>query len=263
MNTNRHARSRQPVQRLGARHQQGDRITYQDSRGHVIEADDDDEGDYDDVWPPRPPNSARRYNMASPQQQGTTRYQFHPDQVQRIPARRSAQHVPPAQTARGTQHRTEDVPVAPIRRTRSGFRAHPVLWLGVGILLMFAAWTGAQALGAWWMLHQADATYGRPRIAQYDVVVGHNDSPTHQTHLIAMNLHARVVIIEIPGGDSAKAKIYPGPQLYGQDADLYPVTLRFQDVDGDGKTDMIVTVQGTQIVYLNQNGQFVLQPQSH
>src|SRR5712692_1358360 len=101
MNTDRHARSRHTVQRLDARHQQGDRITYQDSRGHVIEVDDD-EGEYDDVWPPRIPNSSRRYNMAS-QQQGDTRYQFHPDQVQLIPPRRSAQHIPPAPTARETQ----------------------------------------------------------------------------------------------------------------------------------------------------------------
>ncbi len=250
MNTDKHARSRQPVQWLNARPPQGDIITYQDSRGHVITADDDDEGEYDDVWPPRLPNSSRRYNMASPQQD-TTRYQFHPDQVQDIPKRRSA---PPAQRT------TEDVLAARTRRKSGWFHSHPLLWLGLGMILMFAAWTGLQALSSWWSVHQNDVQYGRPRTAQYDVVVGHNDSPTHQTHLIAMNLHARVVIIEIPGGDSAKAKIYPGPQLYGTDADLYPVTLRFQDVDGDGKTDMIVTVQGTQIIYLNQNGQFVLQP---
>ena len=260
MNTNSHARSRQPVQRLGRKPPRGENITYQDSRGHVIEADDEDEGEYEDVWPPRLPNSSRRYNMA-PTQQGNTRYQFHPDQVQPIPPRRSAQPVNGAPTARGATRTTEDIPTAaPGRPPSSGFRAHPLLWLGVGMLLMFAAWIGMQALGAWWMLHQADATYGRPRTAQYDVVVGHSDSPTHQTHLIAMNFHARVVIIEIPGGDSSKAKIYEGPHLYGPDADLYPVTLRFQDVDGDGKIDMIVTVQGTQIIYLNQNGQFILQP---
>ena len=97
---------------------------------------------------------------------------------------------------------------------------------------------------------------------QYDVVVGHNDSPEHQTHLIVMNLNARVLIIELPGGESNKAKIYQGPQLFGPNADLDPVTLSFRDVDGDGTTDMIVNVQGAQIVFLNKNGQFVLQ-QSH
>src|SRR5713226_10001586 len=186
MNTDRHARSRQPVQRLGARPPRGDITTDQDSRGHIIATDGNDEGD-DDMWPPRLPNSSRRYDLAS-SQQDTPRYQFHPDQVQRIPPRRSAQHVNGAQTTRGTQRSTEDIPVTSARHTRRGFRAHPVLWLGVGMLLMFAAWTGLQALGAWCILHQADTTYGRPRTAQYDVVVGHSDNPAHQTHLIAMNL---------------------------------------------------------------------------
>ncbi len=247
MNTDRHASSRQPVQRLNARPLRANSTTYQDSAGHLIETDD--EGGYDDVWPPRVPNSSIRYNVAS--LQGTPRYQFHPDQVQGIPKRRSAPLA---------QRTTEDVPITHTRRKRGWFRAHPVLWLGLGMIIMLAAWTGLQAVGSRWVVHQDDVQYGRPRTAQYDVVVGHNDSPTYKTHLIAMNLHARVVIIEIPGRDSSKAKIYQGPQLYGQDADLYPVTLRFQDVDGDGKTDMIVTVQGTQIIYLNQNGQFVLQP---
>ncbi len=247
MNPDRHARSRQPVQRPDARHQRGDNVTYQDSRGHVIEADD--EGEYDDVWPPRLPNSSIRYNM--PSTQGNTRYQFHPDQVQGIPKRRSA---PPAQRT------TEDIPAAHTRRKRGWFRAHPVLWLGFGMIIMLAAWTGLQALSSWWSVYQDDVQYGRPRTAQYDVVVGHNDSAQHKTHIIALNLNARVVIIEIPGGDSSKAKIYPGPQIFGPNADLDPITLRFLDVDGDGKVDMLVNVQGTQMIFLNQNGQFVQQP---
>ena len=97
---------------------------------------------------------------------------------------------------------------------------------------MLLAWTGLQALGAWWSLHQDDVTYGRPRTAQYDVVVGHNDSASHPTHFIALNLHATVEVIELPGGDSSKAKIYRGPQLFGPGADLYPVTLSFPDPTG-------------------------------
>jgi len=195
-----------------------------------------------------------------PSPQDNTRYQLHPDQVQRIPPRRSAQHVPPSQTIRGAQRSTEDIPAAPIRKKRDWFRAHPVLWLGVGMLLMLGLWQGLTAFGNWWIVHQDDVAYGRPRTAQYDVVVGHNDSVQHKTHLIALNLDARVVIIEIPGGDTSKSRIYRDPQLYGQNADLDPVTLSFRDVDGDGKTDMIVTVQGTPIIYLNQNGQFVERP---
>ena len=108
-----------------------------------------------------------------------------------------------------------------------------------------------------------DVTYGRPRTAQYDVVVDHNDSPSHPTHLIALNLNASVVIIELSGGDITKAHIYRGPQLFGPGADLFPVTLSFPDPGGNGQPNMEVHVQGQIIVYLNQNGQFVPQGSSH
>ena len=148
------------------------------------------------------------------------------------------------------------------RRRRSFFRTHPLLWLGVGMLVMFLLWVGLQDLGAWWSVHQDDVTYGRPRTAQYDVVVGHADSPAHPTHLIALNLHGTIEIIELPGGDSAHAQIYQGPHLFGPGADLFPVTLTFPDPSGDGHPDMDVHVQGQVIVYLNQNRQFVPQGSS-
>jgi hypothetical protein len=101
----------------------------------------------------------------------------------------------------------------------------------------------------------------------YDVVVGHDDSPSHPTHLMALNLRGRILLIEFPGGDSAKARISTGPQLLGTDADRAPVTVQVQDVNGDGHPDLLVTVQGTQLLYLNQdvNGvwQFVWQPTAH
>ena len=128
---------------------------------------------------------------------------------------------------------------------------------------MLLAWTGLQALGAWWSLHQDDMTYGRPRTAQYDVVVGQNDSASRPTHFIALNLHGTVEVIELPGGDSSKAKIYRGPQLFGPGADLFPVTLSFPDPTGNGKPIMEIHVQGAIFVYLNQNGQFVPQSSSH
>jgi hypothetical protein len=72
-----------------------------------------------------------------------------------------------------------------------------------------------------------------------------------------------VVVIELPGGDTSKAKIYRGPPLIGPDATLYPVTLSFPDPNENGKPNMEVHVQGQTIVYLNQNGQFVPQASSH
>jgi hypothetical protein len=60
----------------------------------------------------------------------------------------------------------------------------------------------------------------------------------------------------LPGGDASKAKIYVGPSLFGDESDLDPVTLTFRDVNGDGKPDMIIHVAGTNIIYINDNGQF-------
>jgi hypothetical protein len=229
-----------------------------DNRQHY-RADDvgETEVEYDDQWPGRLPSSSRRYVLPTTRQRNTS-YTLHPDRQvprQAIPARRSA--LPPA------GRMTEEQP-APPRRSSSGlFRSHPLLWVGFGMLFMLLAWTGLQALGGWWSLHQDDVTYGRPRTAQYDVVVGQNDSAGSPTHFIALNLDATVVVIELPGGDSSKARIYRGPQLFGPGAALYPVTLSFPDPAGDGKPNMEVHVQGETFVYLNQNGQFVLQPSSH
>jgi hypothetical protein len=216
---------------------------------------DQDEGGYDDQWPGRLPSSSRSYAPLTTQ--GNTGYTLHPTQVQRvpIPARRSA--LPPA------GRMTEERPAPTRRRSRGLFRSHPLLWVGFGMLVMLLAWTSLQALGAWWSLHQDDVTYGRPRTAQYDVVVGQNDSPSSPTHFLALNLDATVVVIELPGGDSSKARIYRGPQLFGPGANLYPVTLSFPDPTVDGKPNMEVHVQGQIFVYLNQNGQFVPQVSSH
>jgi hypothetical protein len=215
------------------------------------------EGEYDEPWPTRLPSSSRRYSLPTTTQ-GNTTITMHPDRVQRrpVPARRSA--VPPA----GWQ--TEEAAAPPRRKSSRGlFHSHPLLWVGFGMLVMLLMWVGLQDLGSWWSLHQDDVTYGRPRTAQYDVVVGHGDSASSPTHMIAMNLNGTVIVIELPGGDTSKARIYRGPHLFGPGADLYPVTLSFPDPQGKGQPNMEVHVQGDIFVYLNQHGQFVPQLSSH
>jgi len=44
--------------------------------------------------------------------------------------------------------------------------------------------------------------------------------------------------------------------LYGSDADLIPVTLSFIDVNSDKKLDMMITFQGTHVVFINDQGGF-------
>lgn len=140
-------------------------------------------------------------------------------------------------------------------------RRFPLVAIILGMAMMALLAFTISSVGSWWQMRQQDITYGRPRTFQVDTVVGHNDSATNPSHFIFLNLNRHVIIIEMPGGDSSKARIYNGPTLFGDGQDLTPVTAEFKDVNGDGKPDMVVHIQDQTLVYLNNGTQFVpLQP---
>ena len=144
-----------------------------------------------------------------------------------------------------------------IRSKRQFWRgAHPLLYLGVGMIAMLALWTLLTMAVSWWNTTWDDIHYGRPRTFQVDAFVGHNESAGTPSHFIAINLKGRIEVIEMPGGDGSKARIYLGPQLYGQGDDLIPVTLSFADVNGDHLPDMIIHFGTTRIVFINDQGGF-------
>lgn len=134
--------------------------------------------------------------------------------------------------------------------------AHPLLYLGVGMIAMLALWTLLTTAISWWNITWDDLHYGRPRTFQTDAFVGHNESAGTASHFIAINLNGRIEIIEFPGGDGSKARIYLGPQLYGTGDNLIPVTLSFADVNGDHLPDMIIHFQSSRIVFINDQGGF-------
>jgi hypothetical protein len=103
-----------------------------------------------------------------------------------------------------------------------------------------------------------DLRYGRPRTTQLDGFVGHEETPSRPTHLMAINLNRQIVVIEMPGGDPAKTRSIAGPYLFGADEDLTPVFLSLRDMDGDGAADLLLDVRREQIVYLNKDGTFRL-----
>lgn len=98
--------------------------------------------------------------------------------------------------------------------------------------------------------------YGYPRSFQVDAVVGHNDSPSAPSHFLAINLHGQVEVVEWPGGNASHARVYLGPQLFGPGSDLEPVTLRFVNLTGNHLPDMVIAVQDSQIVLINDQGSF-------
>ncbi len=157
----------------------------------------------------------------------------------------------PAQRAGGRGSTTR-------RKPRKSLSLHPLLCLGmaVGMLAMIAGLALVTVVVGWVSTTLDDLHYGRPRTFQMDAYVGHNEAPGMPSHFIALNLHSRIEIIELPGGDASHARIYLGPQLYGPGADLVPVTLSFQDVNSDHRPDMIVHFQGNQVVFINDAGSF-------
>ena len=109
-------------------------------------------------------------------------------------------------------------------------------------------------LGNWWTNHQLDASYGFPRTYQTDAVVYQGDSQEHPSHYIFLNLNGTVQVIELPHGDSAHARIYKGPTIFSDNADLVPVTGEFKEVNG--KMEMLVHIQDHSIIYVNDGTQF-------
>src|SRR5713226_2828752 len=199
---------------------------------------DEEEEDDDEMWPTRMPTSARRYQPLPPAQpvvirQGNRQYVLH----SRLPPKQRASKPSPEQF-----RQRQDVEAYVIEEPASP-RRHWLLYLGVGMLAMLALWIVGSMLLTWWQVTQDDWHYGRPRTFQTDSVVGHSDSVAHPSHFLVLNLSRQIEVIEFPGGDASKGKIYIGPTLIGAGEDLAVVTLTFKDVNGDGIPDMILNVQ--------------------
>jgi hypothetical protein len=131
---------------------------------------------------------------------------------------------------------------------------HWSLFFGLGMILALLLWIGASQALAWWTNHQLDSLYGMPRTYQTDAIVYPSDTADHPSHYIFLNLNGTVMIVELPHGDPAHAKIYKGTMLYAANAGLTPVTAEFQHVNG--KMEMIVHVGDQKIIYLNDGTQF-------
>lgn len=171
-----------------------------------------------------------------------------------IPARRTSANIPGPAPAKIVP-RPPAAQKAGSTGKRSGLRAHPLLYLGIGMVAMLVLWIVAIFFINWVGNTLDDIHYGRPRTFQIDQVVGHNDTYT-PSHFIAINLNRHIEIIEFPGGDSTHARIYLGPQLYDTNDDLVPVTLSFVDVNGDKRPDMLIHFKGSVVVFINDQGGF-------
>ena len=227
-------------------------------RGDYTRYDDDTDEDgggdvsvgYPDEFPRVVPKSAVYHTTQShPGTRSVSQRRSSP-----IPARASRTRLdvvsgPPPRRQSSRQSVTEALP----RR----WRLHPLLIVGLALIIAILGWVVFTSVATWVTNTENHWQYGYPRTAQYDVVVGHQDSAAHPSHFIALNDNGQVEVIEFPGGDTSHARIYTGVAIVGQNANLVPVTLAFRDVNGDGKLDMIVIAGNARYVFLNEGGQFV------
>jgi len=244
----------------------------------------DEQLEDDTLYPSRMPSSTRRYqqntDVPPPVAQRTVtrpgQQQDRYDNVNVYIRRRSSQGPisRQQQTAPQPQRPTQQTPRPPrqpepeqdddepetehLPRTRR--RSHPprfhwLVYLGIGMIAMLILWLVGAIAFNWWQAYQQDLHYGHPRTYQCDARVGHNDTGI-PSHFIALNLNHRAEVIEFPGGDATKARVYLGPMLTGQNSDQDIVTVSFKDVNVDGKLDLIMSVENVKYVYINDTGAF-------
>jgi hypothetical protein len=143
----------------------------------------------------------------------------------------------------------------PNNRKKEKPQTHWLVYVGVSMLAMTLGWVLLSSLSGWWQGMQDDWKYGNPRTAHVDQVVGHNDSQSNPSHFIVTNLKGKIQVIEFPGGDPSKVKIYIGPVL-GPGQELTPVVPEFKDVNDDGKLDLILSAKDIRFIFINENDAF-------
>ena len=180
--------------------------------------------DFEDDYAPSTPRSVIRYPLGKPYtfQRGNQRIVVHPEQPKR--------------------------------------RVHWSVFWGLGMICAISILVAGSHVMALWSEHQLDATYGMPRTYQVDEVVGADDSVAHPTHFTFLNLNGRIEIIEIPP-DASHSRIYSGPLLVSDGGNQTPVTADFEDINHDGKMDMVVHIGDKSITYLN-DGTGLFKPQT-
>jgi hypothetical protein len=138
---------------------------------------------------------------------------------------------------------------------------HPLLVVGLFLTFLIGGLIGLNAFSAFWQEKQNDWTYGQnPRTYQTDANVGHGTAQNPMSHFIALNLHGSVQVIEEPGDDVSKAKSYDITVIPDNQGNP-PVKVVFQDLNRDGKLDMLVEIGNpgsfVTIMLFNNGSQFV------
>ncbi|NJK81044.1 MAG: VCBS repeat-containing protein [Chloroflexaceae bacterium] len=101
-----------------------------------------------------------------------------------------------------------------------------------------------------------DWRYGFPRSATVVAYVGHGDERVMPTWIQALNLNGQISVLVAPGGDVEQLQVLQGPYLVGLNSQYEVARPAVRDVNSDGHVDLLVTVRGEILIYINEDGTF-------
>lgn len=134
----------------------------------------------------------------------------------------------------------------------------PLLTIVAGVLAILAAYVLVGHLIAWGQHMLDDIRYGSPRRVHLSGYVGHDDADSIPTQFIALNLDGKINVLVLPGGDADRLTVLSGPYMVGTDGSNIVPRLDLEDMDRNGHVDLLLTLRGETVVYLNKNGEFRL-----
>lgn len=125
----------------------------------------------------------------------------------------------------------------------------------LALLAMYVLMSYALETGQRWL---DDRQYGMPRQVHLSGYTGPSDQHGPPTHFIALNIERQVSVLVIPGGNTDHISALQGPYIVGNDGQYVIPQPSLHDMNHDGYIDLIVTLRGEKVIYLNQAGNFRL-----
>lgn len=154
------------------------------------------------------------------------------------------------------------VTTRPLKPARASAQVgHRLPWMLQGSIYVIALVTFALVLSRgieWSRRTLDDLRYGMPRTVHLTGVVGGGDTAATPTRFIGLNLDGHVSVLVAPAGDTSRMAFLPGPYVIGNDGRTAVPLLSLADLTGDGAPDLLLTIRGEMIVYVNHDGTFAL-----
>lgn len=134
-------------------------------------------------------------------------------------------------------------------------------WLCLALIACILGYLSVSAFMSWWQGTMDDIHYGQPRTTHLDGInFGHNGKVSNIT---AINDDGTIEVIEIQkpsaAGQQGYIRLYVVSILSPDDA-RQPIQLSAQDLLGNGKLDLLVTVKGFTIPMYNDGSTFQASP---